>query len=50
MPLAGIAEAMRFAGRDRRLRIVPGITVVMNVFAFSYGAVLPAFGAAAFGV
>ncbi|MCX7373130.1 MAG: MFS transporter [Alphaproteobacteria bacterium] len=50
MPLAGIVEAIRLAASDRRLRIVLGITVVMNVFAFCYGAVLPAFGAAAFGV
>ena len=47
---AGIAEAARFARGDPRLRLVLALTLVMNVFGFAYGAVLPAFGAVAFGV
>lgn len=50
LSFAGIAEAAGFARRDRRLRLVLAVTLVMNVFAFAYGAVLPAFGAEAFGV
>lgn len=50
LSFAGIAEAAGFAARDRRLRLVLAVTLVMNVFAFAYGAVLPAFGAEAFGV
>lgn len=50
LSFAGIAEAARFARGDPRLRLVLALTLVMNVFAFAYGAVLPAFGAVAFGV
>ncbi len=50
LSFAGIAEAARFARGDPRLRLVLALTLVMNVFAFAYGAVLPAFGGVAFGV
>jgi len=46
--LAGIAEALRLVWAEPRLRLVLGVTLVMNVFAFCYAAVLPAFGAVAF--
>lgn len=45
---AGIAEAARLAMGNPALRMVLGVTLVMNVFAFCYAAILPAFGAAAF--
>lgn len=47
--LAGIAEAARLAAVSPPLRMVLVVTLVMNVFAFCYGAILPAFGALAFG-
>lgn len=47
--LAGIAEAARLVAVTPPLRMVIVVTLVMNVFAFCYGAVLPAFGALAFG-
>lgn len=50
LSFAGIAEAAAFARREPRLRLVLALTLVMNIFAFAYGAVLPAFGAVAFGV
>ncbi len=50
LSFAGIAEAAAFARREPRLRLVLAMTLVMNIFAFAYGAVLPAFGAVAFGV
>jgi MFS family permease len=46
---AGIVEAARFALAEPRLRMVLGVTLIMNVFAFCYAGILPAFGAAAFG-
>lgn len=48
--LSGIVEAARFALDEPRLRMVLGVTLIMNVFAFCYAGILPAFGAAAFGV
>ncbi len=42
--LAGIADAARIARRHPPLRAALGVTVAMNVFGFSYVAVLPAFG------
>ncbi|WP_206020769.1 MFS transporter [Roseococcus sp. SYP-B2431] len=48
--LAGIAEAARLVAATPALRMVILVTLVMNVFAFAYGAILPAFGAIAFGV
>lgn len=45
---AGIAEAARLALNTPALRMVLGVTLVMNVFAFCYAAILPAFGALAF--
>ena len=39
---------MRIAAAQPALRMVLGVTVVMNVFAFSYTGILPAFGAVAF--
>jgi MFS family permease len=47
--LAGIADAARIAAATPTLRAVLIATVAMNVFAFSYTTVLPAFGAVAFG-
>jgi len=47
--LSGIPEALRFALAEPRLRMVLGVTLIMNVFAFCYAGILPAFGAAAFG-
>lgn len=47
--LAGIAEAARLVAVTPPLRMVILVTLVMNVFAFAYGAILPAFGALAFG-
>jgi len=43
-----IAEAARIALAHPALRMVLGVTVVMNVFGFSYTGILPAFGAIAF--
>lgn len=45
---AGIAEAAQLALSTPALRMVLGVTLVMNVFAFCYAAILPAFGALAF--
>ena len=42
--LAEIAAAIRLAMRHPVIRAVLGVTIVMNVFAFAYAAVLPAFG------
>lgn len=46
--LAGIAEAARIAIASPPLRMVLAVTLVMNIFAFCFGAILPAFGAEAF--
>jgi MFS family permease len=46
--LAGIADAARIAAATPTLRGVLIATVAMNVFAFSYTTVLPAFGEVAF--
>ncbi len=46
---SGIVEAARFALAEPRLRMVLGVTLIMNVFAFCYAGILPAFGAVAFG-
>ena len=43
-----VAEALRIALSMPALRLVLGITIAMNVFGFSYTAILPAFGAVAF--
>ena len=43
-----VAEAARIAFAMPILRLVLGVTVAMNVFGFSYTAILPAFGAIAF--
>ncbi len=43
-----VAEAARIAWTNAALRMVLGVTVVMNIFAFSYSGILPAFGALAF--
>jgi MFS family permease len=48
-PLAGIGEAVRLVLGLSALRLVLGVTLVMNVFAFSYNSILPAFGSLAFG-
>jgi MFS family permease len=48
--LAGVAEGARIAMAHRSLRVVILVTLAMNVFAFSYNAVLPAFGAEVFAV
>jgi MFS family permease len=45
----GIAEAARIALAHPALRMVLGVTIVMNVFGFSYSGILPAFGVLAFG-
>ncbi len=46
--VADVAEALRIALSMPALRLVLGITIAMNVFGFSYTAILPAFGAVAF--
>lgn len=46
--LAEVAEAARVAFAHPALRMVLGVTVVMNVFGFSYSGILPAFGDIAF--
>ena len=46
--LTEVAEAARIAMTHPALRMVLGVTVVMNVFGFSYTGILPAFGAVAF--
>ncbi|WP_137125138.1 MFS transporter [Roseomonas sp. HF4] len=46
--LPDVAAAARIAWRHPALRLVLGVTVAMNVFGFSYTAILPAFGAIAF--
>ena len=43
-----VAEAARIAFSMPILRLVLGVTIAMNVFGFSYTAILPAFGAIAF--
>jgi MFS family permease len=48
-PFAGIGEAVRLVLSLPALRLVLGVTLVMNVFAFSYNSILPAFGTLAFG-
>jgi hypothetical protein len=47
-PLAGIGEAIRLVLSLSALRLVLGVTLVMNVFGFSYNSILPAFGGLAF--
>jgi MFS family permease len=47
-PLAGIGEAVRLVLSLSALRLVLGVTLVMNVFGFSYNSILPAFGGLAF--
>ncbi len=47
-PLAGIGEAVRLVMSISALRVVLGVTLVMNVFGFSYNSILPAFGSLAF--
>jgi MFS family permease len=44
---AEVAEALRFALAHPALRAVLGVTLVMNIFGFSYNSILPAFGARA---
>jgi MFS family permease len=46
--LRDVVEAARIALGHPILRLVLGVTVAMNVFGFSYTAILPAFGAVAF--
>lgn len=46
--VADVIEAARIALAHPILRLVLGVTVAMNVFGFSYTAILPAFGAIAF--
>lgn len=46
--LRDVVEAARIALAHPILRLVLGVTVAMNVFGFSYTAILPAFGAVAF--
>ena len=46
--MAEIVAAARIAFAHPALRMVLGVTVVMNVFGFSYSGILPAFGAVAF--
>lgn len=46
--VSDVAEAGRIALRMPVLRLVLGVTIAMNVFGFSYTAILPAFGALAF--
>lgn len=43
-----VLEALRIALAMPVLRLVLGVTIAMNVFGFSYTAILPAFGAIAF--
>ncbi len=43
-----VAEAARLAVANPALRMVLGVTVVLNIFGFSYSGILPAFGALAF--
>jgi MFS family permease len=45
---AEIVAAARIAMAHPALRMVLGVTVVMNVFGFSYSGILPAFGVVAF--
>lgn len=45
---AQILEAVHIALRHPALRAVLGITLVMNIFGFSYNSILPAFGDIAF--
>jgi MFS family permease len=47
-PLAGIGEAVRLVLSVSALRVVLGVTLVMNIFAFCYNSILPAFGSLAF--
>jgi MFS family permease len=49
-PLAGILEGARFVAGAKPLRVVLGVTLIMNVFAFCYASLMPAFGAVALGV
>ncbi|CAH0218609.1 MFS transporter [Roseomonas sp. CECT 9278] len=46
--VADVLEATRIALAHPILRLVLGVTIAMNVFGFSYTAILPAFGAIAF--
>ena len=46
---AEVAEALRIALAHPALRVVLGVTLVMNIFGFSYNSILPAFGDRAFG-
>ncbi|WP_272877343.1 MFS transporter [Neoroseomonas eburnea] len=46
--VSDVMQAVRIALAHPSLRLVLGVTVAMNVFGFSYTAVLPAFGAIAF--
>lgn len=46
--VADVAEAVRIARGMPVLRLVLGVTIAMNVFGYSYTAILPAFGAVAF--
>jgi MFS family permease len=46
--VADVIEAARIALAHPILRLVLGVTVAMNIFGFSYTAILPAFGAIAF--
>jgi MFS family permease len=46
--VSDVIEAARIALAHPILRLVLGVTVAMNVFGFSYTAILPAFGAIAF--
>jgi MFS family permease len=46
---AEVAEALRMALAHPALRAVLGVTLVMNIFGFSYNSILPAFGDRAFG-
>jgi MFS family permease len=46
--VADVVEAARIALAHPILRLVLGVTVAMNVFGFSYTAILPAFGAIVF--
>lgn len=45
---AEVLEGARIALAHPVLRLVLGVTIVMNVFGFSYAGILPAFGAIAF--
>jgi MFS family permease len=46
--VADVIEATRIALAHPILRLVLGVTIAMNVFGFSYTAILPAFGAISF--